>query len=310
MDRLGPLNIFMQAADAGSFTRAGRRLSISSSAVSKAIARLEQRLGVDLFQRSTRAIALTAEGTCFLERCRRIFEELERAESDFTKVRGKPSGCLKISVPLMAVLSVPSLIEFRDIYPDIDLEIDCSDRLVDVIDEGFDAIIRTGEPRDSSLVGRKLGSFRLTIVGSPDYLRRRGTPVRPEDLNAHDCIFYRMPATGKLQEWAAFAAADGALRPAMVVNTLEPQLRFAEAGMGLASLPDIAIADQLASGALVPVLQEHYREVPFYILWPSSRYMTPRLRAFIDFVVAEKEGRSVSNDEGATYNLRNDTRSI
>jgi DNA-binding transcriptional LysR family regulator len=292
MDRLGPLNIFMQVADAGSFTLAGRRLSISSSAVSKAVARLEQKLGVHLFQRSTRAITLTAEGACFLERCRRIFDELEQAESDFSKVRGKPSGRLKISVPLMAVLSVPKLIEFRDTYPDIHLEIDCSDRLVDVIDEGFDAVIRTGEPRDSTLIGRKVGSFRLQIVGSPDYLRRRGKPSRPEDLVAHDCIYYRLPATGKLQEWPGCRiATDGEPgTAAMVVNTLEPQLRLAEAGMGLASLPDIAIKEQLASGVLVPVLQDYCREIPFHILWPASRYMTPRLRAFIDFVVAENEG--------------------
>ncbi|RFB78112.1 LysR family transcriptional regulator [Methylovirgula sp. 4M-Z18] len=291
MDSLGPLNIFVQVADAGSFTLAGRRLSISSSAVSKAVARLEQKLGVHLFQRSTRAITLTAEGACFLERCRRIFEELERAESDFSKVRGKPSGRLKISVPLMAVLSIPKLTEFRNTYPDIQLEIDCSDRLVNVIDEGFDAVIRTGEPHDSTLIGRKVGSFRLLIVGAPDYLRRRGTPMRPEDLATHDCIYYRLPATGKLQDWALGCTVEADWQPgaAMVVNTLEPQLRLAEAGMGLASIPDIAIQEQLASGALVPVLQDHCREIPFYILWPSSRFMTPRLRAFVDFVIADKE---------------------
>lgn len=179
MDGLGSLNAFVQAADARSFTAAGRRLGVSSSAVGKAVARLEQRLGVRLLHRSTRTITLTPEGELFLERCRRIFGEVEAAEQEIAQTQGAPRGKLRVSLPLVGMLMMPTLCAFMRHYPEVELDLDFTDRLVDVIDEGFDAVVRAGEVSDSRLMTRTLGTFRFRLVAAPDYLARRGTPQSP-----------------------------------------------------------------------------------------------------------------------------------
>jgi len=159
MDRLGPLNAFVHAAESRSFTATGRELGISASAVGKAVARLEERLGVRLFHRSTRSIALTPEGEMFLRRCQTIFEEIEAAELELAQSTAAPRGKLRISLPLISMLLMPSIAGFVAAYPEIDLDLDFSDRLVDVIEEGFDAVIRTGKLSDSLLKVRTLGTY-------------------------------------------------------------------------------------------------------------------------------------------------------
>src|SRR5690349_16069815 len=182
METLGSLNAFVQAADARSFTAAGRQLAVSSSAIGKAIARLEERLGARLFHRSTRTITLTPEGAMFLERCRRILGEIEAAETELAQSYGAPRGRLRISLPIINVLMMPALNAFMRAYPEVQLDLDFSDQLVDVIDGGFDAVIRAGEVTDSRLMSRVLGEFRLKLVASPDYLARKGIPKTPRDL--------------------------------------------------------------------------------------------------------------------------------
>lgn len=158
MESLGSISLFVLVAETRSFTQAGKRLGISSSGVGKSIGRLEDRLGVRLFQRNTRSIALTLEGSLFLERCRRILSELEAAEMELSNAREKPRGKLRISLPLVSGLVMPAIIEFMRTYPEIELDIDFSDRMVDVIEEGFDAVLRTGEPTDSRLISKRLGA--------------------------------------------------------------------------------------------------------------------------------------------------------
>ena len=175
-DSLGALNVFVQAAETRSFTAAGRQLGISSSAVGKAVARLEERLGVRLFHRSTRAITLTPEGSLFLERCRRIFCEVEAAELELSRTRAHPRGVLRVSLPVVGMLMMPTLSAFMHAWPDIELDLDFSDRLVDVIEEGFDAVIRTGEASDSRLMTRVLGTFGYRLVGAPAYFEKTGRP--------------------------------------------------------------------------------------------------------------------------------------
>ena len=161
MDRVGALGIFVQAADARSFTVAGNQLGISSSAVGKAITRLEERLGTRLFHRSTRAITLTAEGSLFLERCRRILGEIEAAEVELAQSSGAPRGNLRVSLPIVNALMMPAINAFMRAYPDVQLDLEFGDQLVDVIDGGFDAVIRAGEVADSRLMSRVLGEFHL-----------------------------------------------------------------------------------------------------------------------------------------------------
>ncbi|AGC44946.1 LysR family transcriptional regulator [Myxococcus stipitatus DSM 14675] len=287
MDSLGSLNAFVQAAETRSFTAAGRNLGVSSSAIGKAIARLEERLGVRLFHRSTRTITLTPEGSLFLERCRRIFCEIEAAELELAQTREAPRGRLRVSMPVAGMLMMPTVSAFMRAYPDIELDLDFTDRLVDVIEEGFDGVVRAGEIHDSRLMARVLGTFRLILVGAPDYFARRGTPRKPEDLKSHACLQHRFDSTGKLERWPLRKSRNKELElpSAAVVNTIEPLIYMAEQGLGIACLPDFALRRQLAQGTLVTVLDSHLEhEGTFRMLWPSSRYLSPKLRVFVDFM--------------------------
>lgn len=183
MDRLGSVDAFVRAAELRNFSEVGRQLGISSSAVGKAISRLEERLGVRLFHRSTRSITLTPEGQLFLSRCLRIVDELEAAESELSAA-SSPKGQLRVSMPLVETLLLPVLSSFVREYPDIRLELDFSDRMVNVIDEGFDVVVRTGEATDSRLMTRALGYYTPLIVAAPAYLSRRGVPKVPDDLRS------------------------------------------------------------------------------------------------------------------------------
>ncbi|MEK1889634.1 MAG: LysR family transcriptional regulator [Phyllobacterium sp.] len=286
MDSLGSLHVFVQAAETRSFTLAGRHLRVSSSAVGKAVARLESRFGVRLFHRSTRTITLTPEGALFLERCRRILNEVEAAEMEIAQTQKAPRGKLRISLPLVGMLMMPAVTAFMRTYPEIELDLDFSDRLVDVIEEGFDAVLRAGEINDSRLMTRLVGTFRLILVASPEYLSRRGTPLEPADLAGHACLHHRYATSGKLEPWPIDVRRhDIALPVAAVANTIEPLIHMAEQGLGIACLPDLAIRRQLASRRLVTVLGDYSEHSgPFRLLWPSSRHISPKLRVFVDFM--------------------------
>lgn len=290
MESLASLDIFVRVGESRSFTAVAQQLGISASAVSKAIARLEERLSTRLLHRSTRTVTLTPEGSRFLEHCRRILGELELAQEELALAQRTPRGKLRVSLPSVGLLFMPQFAQFNRQYPEIELDIDCSDRLVDVIEEGFDAVIRTGEPRDSRLSARLLGAYRRTMVAAPAYLAQHGVPRVPQDLLGHRCLLYRYPSSGKLDVWPLANKKERivlALPDAMVCNSLEPQLCFAESGLGIACLPDIAIRPQLQAGTLLPVLDEfNWDSTRLHVLWPSSKHLSPKLRLFIDYLAA------------------------
>ncbi|QPF74642.1 LysR family transcriptional regulator [Roseateles sp. DAIF2] len=290
MDSLNGFMVFVQVAETRSFVAAGRLLGVSASAIGKSVARLEEKLAVRLFHRSTRSITLTAEGTLFLERSRRILAEIEAAELELSRASGAPRGRLRVSLPLVSSLVLPVLGEFMREYPEIELDLDFTDRMVDVIEEGFDAVVRTGEPGDSRLTARRLGSFRSLLVASPDYLARRGTPQVPADLMRHACLHYRFPNSGKLEPWTLRQPAEPAelqLPTSMICNNIETRLCFALQGHGIAFLPDFSIRESLADGRLRPVLADHVgRSGVFHMLWPASRHPSPKVRALVDFLCA------------------------
>ncbi|VBG24084.1 phosphoserine phosphatase [Burkholderia pseudomallei] len=283
MESLSGFVVFVQVAETRSFVAAARALGVSASAVGKRIARLEARLNVRLFHRSTRSIALTAEGARFLERCRRVLAEIEEAEQELSRSAHAPSGRLRVSLPALSAPVLPVLADFMAAYPDIQLDLDFTDRLVDVIDEGFDAVVRGGEPRDSRLSARRLGTFAQVVVGSPDYFARRGTPRTPADLAHHTCLLYRFPTTGKLERWPLRPApGDADVEPprSMICNNVETRVCFALRGRGLACVPDFAVRDELASARLRTVLDAYIeRPQTFHVLWPSGRHASPKLRA-------------------------------
>ncbi len=289
MDNLAGVSAFVQAAETLSFVDAGRVLGISASAVGKSIARLENRLGVRLFHRSTRSMTLTAEGRRFLLRCQRILEEMAAAERDISDTHSAPRGKLRVSLPLVGGLLNPVLAEFVRNYPDIELEADFSDRRVDVVEEGFDAVIRVGETEDSRLMSRQLGTFHLQLVAAPDYLNRAGIPLQPADLHGHAGLLYKFPSTGKVEPWPleGWEKRIETLAHRLVCNTVDTLIYLAESGQGIACLPDFAVKRALEQGRLQQILREHCRHSgSFKVLWPSSKHLTPKLRVFIDTLSA------------------------
>ena len=287
MDSLSGITAFVQVAETRSFTEAGRLLDISSSAVGKSVARMEERLGVRLFHRSTRSVTLTAEGELFLERCRRILQEVEQAEIELSQLAEAPKGKLRISVPLQNTLIFPLLAGFMQAYPDIELDVDLSDRMTDVIEEGFDAVIRTGQPSDSRLMARKLGEFKLELVASPAYLQRRGRPLHPEDLKNHACLMHKFPASGALERWPVRcpdAESDPELGKVITCTTTDALAHLALEGLGIACLADFSTIEALREGKLEKLLSEYTEHRgALWMLWPSSRHASPKLRALIDY---------------------------
>lgn len=288
MDKLIAYEAFVRSAETGSFVAAGAKLGLSASAVGKAVSRLEQRLGVTLFHRNTRNMTLTDEGRLFLHRCRRIFEEVEAAEAEIARAHQAPRGRLRVSLPLVGMLLTPVLGDFMRTWPEVQLDLDFTDRLVDVVEEGFDAVVRTGKPADSRLVSRNVGRFRLKIVASPAYLEKHGVPAGPEDLVGHQCLLQRSPTTGKIRAWPLAPAGPGralTLPERMSATVLDPLICLAVEGMGIACLPPFAIRSELADGRLVSLMEQAVTEQDqFSVLWPASRQMTPKLRAFVDFM--------------------------
>lgn len=221
-------------------------------------------MGARLFHRSTRSVTLTSDGVLFLIRCRRILDEFETAEAELSQKA--PRGTLRVSLPSMGMFFAPGMAAFRRRHPQVELDLDFSDRVVDVVGEGFDAVIRVGEHTDSRLIGQ----YRRVIVGAPGYLASAGTPQMPEDLRGHSCLLYRSPTTGKLDEWPLLETPTGTV----VMNTLEPQIVMAMEGAGLACVPDIAVARQLQAGTLVSVLDSFLQKRPkISVLWPTSRHL-------------------------------------
>lgn len=290
MDSLNGFMVFVQVAETRSFVAAGRMLGVSASAIGKSVARLENKLGVRLFHRSTRSITLTAEGARFLERSRRILAEIEAAEMELSEATTAPRGRLRVSLPLVSSLLLPVLADFMRDYPDIELDLDFTDRMVDVIEEGFDAVVRTGEPTDSRLSARRLGVFEGMLVASPDYLARRGTPKVPADLLDHACLHYRFPNSGKLETWPLrreSSQPELQLPTSMICNNIETRVCFALQGLGIAFVPDFSVRDLVATGRLTRVLDGHLEwSNPFYVLWPASKHPSPKVRAFVDFLCA------------------------
>ncbi|OEZ54069.1 HTH-type transcriptional regulator PgrR [Janthinobacterium sp. HH103] len=292
MDSLGGIAMFVQVADSGSFSATGRLLGLSSSAVGKSVARMEARLGARLFQRSTRHLALTAEGEKFLQRCKRILAEVAAAERELGESGGAPSGRLRISLPRYSGLFEPAIAAFMQAYPAIELDLDFSDAMVNIVSDGFDTAVRTGELADSGLMRRKLCTFRRLLVASPAYLARHGRPADGAELLRHQRLHYRFPATGRLEQWPLMEESAQPA-PGMVCNSVEMRVFLAVQGQGIAYLPEFAVQRELAAEQLVSLLDEHTQAATaFWLLWPASRHLPPRLRVFIDFLVEQFDQRT------------------
>lgn len=272
-----------------SYVAAARILGVSSSAVSKNVARLETRLGVRLLSRTTRSIGVTEEGALFHERCKRVLDELWNAEATLLQSRETPRARLRVSVPQIFGLHLlmAQLPEFTERFPDIELDVDVEDQVVDIVASGLDVAVRSGHLPDTRLVARLIGEQHFVVYGSDAYFERRGRPQMPSDLGQHSCIHFKYPSSGRLAPWSfAQPYGDTAIPASLVVNNTEAGLAAATRGLGMAHLPVYVAAPGIASGVLRPVLTEFM--IPFgalWLIWSSSRQLSPKVRAFVDFVV-------------------------
>ncbi|MBX9401811.1 LysR family transcriptional regulator [Lysobacter sp. BMK333-48F3] len=291
MDKLRSMAVFVAVADTGSFAAAAEAENLSAVMVGKHIRQLEQHLGARLLQRDTRKQRLTEVGAAFLDDCRRILDQVRQAESVAERLRDerRPSGRLRVTAPLTlggsAVAAVVA--EYLQRYPEVSVELVLADRLSDLIAEAFDVAIRIGPLADSDhLTARPLRPYRMIVCASPDYLRRHGTPTEPAQLAEHNCLHHLLWHRSAGWRFDALGPEPLQLRGNLAANHGEALRRAAVAGCGIVLQPEVLLADDLASGRLLPLLEDHLpRPRPVHLLYPRDRQPLPKLSRFVELVM-------------------------
>jgi DNA-binding transcriptional LysR family regulator len=288
VDRLSEYESFLQVARAGSFTKAAADLGMTASAVSKQVKSLEERLGVRLLNRTTRRVALTDEGRAFGEWIESIVGDIAEAESAVTASVAEPRGLLRVGAPMdfgRLHLAEP-IARFAASQPRLEVEIDLTDRFVDMIEEGLDVIVRIGELADSSLVSRRIAPCRRVICAAPDYLNTHGRPSRIEGLSSHRRIGYAYESD---RSWR-FATANGPVRIDVPIghrsNNGEMTRAMLLAGLGIALLPTFLVSDELRAGRLEVLLADQLTSViPIHAVYPHRKHLSAKVRTFVDHLV-------------------------
>jgi DNA-binding transcriptional LysR family regulator len=293
MDRLDEIRAFTAVADARSFTQGARKLDVSPAQVSKLVARLESRLDARLLNRTTRDVSLTDTGAAYLERARDLLEGFDALETS-VRDQGGPSGTLKVSAPVSFGKGqlVPALLDFATEYPALAVDVAFADRLVNLVEEGFDVAVRIGHLSDSSLVARRLAAVRMVTCASPDYLATHGAPAALEDLAAHEAILdtnVREPLVWPFgpHNDRREVRVHGRLR----FNGAEACVAAAVAGFGITRSPAFAAADDLRAGRLTPILCNFEPElIHVHAVYPHARHLAAKVRAFVDFLARRYAG--------------------
>lgn len=290
---LDDIQVFMAVADAGSFVAGGRAMGLTRSAAGKAVIRLEDRLGARLINRTTRTLSLTDEGRVFYEHGRQVLASVEEAEASVAGNSGTPRGVLRLTVPdaFGRLVILPVIAKYLAAWPDIQVEVSFSDRLTDIVDEGFDLAIRIGMTSpDSQLVSRVVAKHKAVVCASPAYLAKHGEPRDIDDLAVHDCLVFS--SRNQRQGWR-FPGEGGTefkahIRSRLRLDSGEALRNAAVAGLGIAYLPDFLVAEDLTTGRLRHVLPDLASgEVNIMALYPGKRLLEPRVRRFIDLLVEE-----------------------
>jgi DNA-binding transcriptional LysR family regulator len=302
MDKFQQMRAFVAVVDSGSFVRAADALRLSKTAVSRLVGDLEARVGTRLLHRTTRRLSLTPEGEVFHERCRQVLDSVAEAEAELSTHAGEAVGRLRLNVPVSFGLLhlAPLWPAFMAQHPKVVLDVTLSDRLVDLVDEGYDLAVRISRLQSSSLVSRPLATTRLMLCASPEYLRRHGTPAHPSELARHAVIAYSLLSMGEQWEFDGPPgrprhAGGGGPAAERVTVTVSPRMRTnsgdtccaaAVQHQGLVLQPSFLLAAHLASGALVEVLPQYRSiELGVHAVYPSRKHLTPKVRALIDFLV-------------------------
>src|SRR5574341_409012 len=287
MDRFQAIQVFVQVVESMSFVRAAERLNLSTTAVSRQVAELERHLQTRLLQRTTRRISLTETGHAYYERCVQVLAELDEAEREAAQQASEPRGTIRLttSVNFGTRQVTPAIASFLARHPQVKFDVSLSDRIVDIIEEGFDLAIRIGGTGAQNLVARKLGETRLLACASPAYITGHGAPAAPEDLVRHNCLTYEYA----LSDAWRFRDAAGRERTIRVTGSLSSnngELNAAAAvqGVGITLEPDFIVGAELKSGALVRLLESYEAPtLPIYAVYPSRRFLPAKVRAFVDF---------------------------
>lgn len=290
MDSLNGIQAFARVVDVGSFTGAAAALGQTKSSISKQVAKLEDRLGARLLNRTTRRMSPTEIGLAFYERCQRIIAELDDAERSVMDLQETPRGVLRINAPMSFSIRhlAPVISDFMMLYPELQVDLDLNDRVVDVVEEGYDLVIRISRMPDSTLIARKLAPFRRVVCASPEYWDKHGRPQTPNDLRHHNCLMYKYLSSGN--EWS-FIGPDGQQTSVRISGTFSANngdalLVAARQGLGVLASPLFIACDDLKAGHLEPALTG-YADVDsnIYAVYPHNRYLSAKVRLFVDFMV-------------------------
>jgi DNA-binding transcriptional LysR family regulator len=289
MDRFLAMEAFVRVVERGGFSAAAKELRISRAMVSRHVQELEQHLGARLLHRTTRKVSLTEAGQVYYDHSAHLLSELAAADSEVGELHSRPRGRLKVNGPVVfgARHLAAAVADYMEAFPEVNVELTLNDRFVDLVEEGYDVAIRIGRLADSSLMARRLAPCRFVLVASPAYLARRGVPRVPADLQQHDCVRYMHGEGGEVwrftgPEGPGEVRVHGQLR----TNNGEAMRIAALRGNTIAALPSFIVSEELASGALVPVLRDWgVPEMALHAVYPPGRNPSAKLRSFIDFLV-------------------------
>ncbi len=284
MDKLNAINLFCKVIETQSFTQAAQQEQISLAMASKLVAQLEEHLNVRLLQRTTRRISPTEAGLLFYQRCQPILNELKDAEACVTNITSTLQGKLTISLPMDfgSRFVAPHLSKFTKTYPHLQLNLEFSDRRVDVVSEGYDLVLRIGKLEDSSIVAKRIAQSRHLIVASPDYLKKHGIPQTSQELQQHACLLYETQHTWQFNEHGQIVK----FKPQSQVysNNGYALVQMAKAGQGIINIPKFLIKNELADGELIPILDHLEQEaLDISLLYPNRRYLSPKVKVAIEF---------------------------
>lgn len=290
MDRFDTMLAFTRVVELESFTKAAMSLNLPKTTVSAQVLALEKRLRVKLLHRTTRRISVTTDGAAYYERAIRLLNELEETEAALNQATASAKGRLRVDVPtpLGRLVIIPALPDFFKKYPEIQLEIGCDDRPIDLLEEGVDCVIRIGNLLDSSLVARRVGTMQFLLVASPDYLKTHGTPQTPDDLQRHQTVHFFSSKTGKVRNF--ILQQDGAEQEIptirkLAINNGDAIVAAALAGIGICQLPTFMVQGYLTEGKLEKVLGDNPAgSLPINALYPQNRHLSSKVRAFIEWV--------------------------
>ena len=295
MDRFADLQTFVHIVTAGSISGAADHMAVAKSAVSRRLAELEERLGVQLLRRTTRRLSLTESGRAFYARSLRILADLEEAEQDVLQAHAALRGTLRVALPLSFGLLhlAPAIQDFMVLHPSVEFELDFNDRHVDLMQEGFDVAIRIAHLQDSSHIARRIAPIRQVVCASPAYFAAHGQPQQPADLARHVCLAYSNLANPGTWTYQQADGRNGSVKIPIRLksNNGDFLINAALAGHGIVMQPTFYVHQAIASGTLIPVLtQIHWPEISAYALYPSTRHLSTRVRAFVDFVAERFAG--------------------